>query len=358
MSTIDTAPLGHFDRQLTLLPLLENYETPQPELMTLEEFTALDARAQAEFNDRRIDRIAGNTDILTPDLQELLREVHRASLRASRAVGRTSVMVSGPPTAGKTTAAKHVMVEALRRHERQYPEWKELGHSPVVYVETPSSCTPKNLMGRFLTFLGIRFSAHTTVEERTKLVTDALIRRRTSLIVIDEMQNMAFTGRGHSETQQATKNLMNAVPAVPLYLGFNLEQKLHSDKGLGEQFAARSTLVRLNHFDTRNAEERKLWGAIVYAFEKQLGLLAQTPKSLPAAHADYLRSRTRGSLAALSRLLTTVALDLIDAGDPTKEFITRKHMDAVRLDLTSEREYLRELNNAANAKKKVTVRAA
>lgn len=351
MSLIDDAPLGHFDRERTLLPLLESYETPQPEAMTLEEFTALDAAAKAAFNDRRVDRIAGNTDILTPDLKDLLREVRRASLRMSRAVGRTSVMVSGPPTAGKTTAAKHVMVDALRRHERQHPEWRTLGHSPIVYVETPSSCTPKNLMGRFLTFLGIRFTAHTTVEERTKLVTDALIRRRTSLIVIDEMQNMAFTGRGHSETQQATKNLMNAVPAVPLYLGFNLEQKLHSDKGLGEQFAARSTLVRLNHFGRDTADERKLWGAIVYAFESQLGLLAQTPKSLPAAHADYLWSRTRGSLSALSRLLTTVALDLIDAGDPTQEFIIREHMDTVRLDLTSEREYEREGKRKSRAKK-------
>lgn len=350
MSCIDDAPLGHFDRERTLLPLLEKHETPQPEPMTLDKFTALGAQEKVAFDDRRIQRIAGNTDILTPDLKDLLREVHRASLRMSRAVGRTSVMVSGPPTAGKTTAAKYVMVDALRRHERQYPEWRTLKHSPVVYVETPSSCTPKNLMGRFLTFLGVRFTAHTTVEERTKLATDALIRRRTSLIVIDEMQNMAFNGRGHSETQQATKNLMNAVPAVPLYLGFNLEQKLHSDKGLGEQFAARSTLVRLNHFGRDTVEERKLWGAIVYAFETQLGLLAQTPKTLPAAHADYLWSRTRGSLSALSRLLTTVALDLIDAGDPTQEFITREHMDTVRLDLTSEREYEREGEKKAKGK--------
>lgn len=357
MPTIDTAPIGHFDRQRTLLPMLENYETTQPEPMTLEQFIALDSRAQADFNDRRINRIVGNTDILTPDLQDLLREVRRAALRANRAVGRTSVMVSGPPTTGKTTAAKHVMVDGLRRHERQYPEWKALGHSPVVYVEVPSSCTPKNLMGRFLTFLGVRFTAHTTVEERTKLVTEHLIRRRTTLIVIDEMQNMAFNGRGHSETQQAMKNLMNAVPAVPLYLGFNLEQKLHSDKGLGEQFAARSTLVRLNHFGRDTPEERKLWGAIVYAFETQLGLLAQTPKSLPGAHADYVWSRTRGSLSALSRLLTTVALDLIDEGDPAKEFITREHMDTVRLDLTSEREYLREGERQSKAKKKETTRA-
>lgn len=357
MTLIDSALLGHFDREHTLLPLLENYETPQPEPMTLDQFTVLDTRARADFNDRRVDRIAGNTDILTPDLQDLLREVRRASLRMTRAVGRTSVMVSGPPTAGKTTAAKHVMVDGLRRHERQYPEWKTLGHSPVVYIEVPSACTPKNLMGRFLTFLGLRFTAHMTVEERTKLVTEHLTRRHTSLIVIDEMQNMALTGRGHSETQQATKNLMNAVPAVPLYLGFNLEQKLHSDKGLGEQFAARSTLVRLNHFTTNDPNERKLWGAIVYAFEKQLGLLAQAPKSLPAAHADYLWSRTRGSLGALSRLLTTVALDLIVEGDPTKEFITREHMDTVRLDLTSEREYEREGARASQARK-VTARVA
>jgi hypothetical protein len=343
-------PRGHFDHKATLLSLLEQHETPHPEPMTLSQFTTLSKRAQAAFDDRRLERIAGNTDISTPDLQDLLREVRRAALRMNRPVGRTGVILSGPPTAGKTTAAFHAMVEGLLRHERRHPEWKRLGHVPVVYVEVPSSCTPKNLMGRFLTFLGLPHTPHMTVEERTKVVTEQLVRGCTSLVVIDEMQNMAFNSRGHSETQQAAKNLMNAVAAVPLYVGFNLEQRLYSDTGLGAQFASRSSLVRLGHFGTRTPEERRLWGGVVYAFEQQLGLLAQEPKSL-VAEADYLWKRTRGSLGSLSRLLTTVALDLIADGDPQKEFITRAHLDSVRLDLTSERALDRALELEAGSKK-------
>ncbi len=354
MTTLtDTQPIGHFDRERTLLPLLEAHETPQPEPMTLTQFQTLSKRDRAAFDDRRLDRIIGSTDIRTPAMQEVLLEVRRAALRTNRAVGRTGVVLTGPPTAGKTTASFHAMVEGLQRHERLNPEWKALGHSPVVYVEVPSSCTAKNLMGRFLTFFGLPFTAHMTVEERTKIVTDHLVRRRTSLIVIDEMQNMAFNGRGHSETQQATKNLMNAIPAVPLYVGFNLEKKLHSDTGLGAQFASRSSLVSLGHFGNSTTNELRLWASVVYSFEKQLGLLAQEPKSL-LAHAAYLWDRTRGSMGALSRLLTTVALDLIADGDPEKEFITLDHMETVKLDLTSERALLRAEENAAGARKKTS----
>ncbi|APZ33942.1 hypothetical protein BOH66_06470 [Microbacterium aurum] len=355
-SPIDSEPIGHFDRESTLLPLLEAHETPQPEAMTLSQFQSLSKQERAAFDGRRLDRIVGSIDIKTPVMNELLLEVRRAALRANRAVGRTGVVLSGPPTAGKTTAAFHAMVEGLQRHQRLNPEWKNLGHCPVVYVETPSSCTAKNLMGRFLTFLDLPFTSHMTVEERTKVVTEQLVRRRTSLIVIDEMQNMAFNSRGHSETQQATKNLMNAIPAVPLYVGFNLEKKLHSDAGLGAQFASRSSLVSLGHFGNRTAEEERLWARVVYSFEKQLGLLAQEPKSL-LTHCPYLWDRTRGSIGALSRLLTTVALDLIAAGDPETEFITREHLDSVKLDLTSERALLRAEENAAGARKK-SARAA
>ena len=344
------ALVGHFDRQRTLIPFLEGHKASKPEPMSLPEYQALGVRAQASFNVRRIERIAGNTDIMTPGLRELMLEVRRAAVTKDRPVGRTGVVLSGKPTTGKTTAARHAMVEGLARHARQYPEWKKNKHCPVVYVEVPSSCTPKNLMGCFLNFFDMEFTSRMTAEERTELVVDRLIGARTSLIVIDEMQNMAFDSRGHSETQQATKNLMNAVPAVPLYVGFNLENRLDAATGLGEQFAGRSAYVGLEHFTIDNPDERKLWAGIIFAFEQQLGLLAQAPKSLPLL-GDYLWARTRGSIGSLSRLLTTAALELIAEGVPEKEVITQERLETVRLDMRSERAYARENADAAKSKK-------
>ncbi|MGV2900121.1 AAA family ATPase [Microbacterium sp. AGC62] len=349
-------PGGHLNRERNLLPFLEARKTPVPEHLTLSAYNALGVRARTAFDARRVNRIRSNTDIMTPGLKDVLLEVRRAAMFKDLPVGRRGVILSGKPTTGKTTAATYALSEGLQSHAREHPTWKELGHSPVVYVEVPDSCSPKNLMGCFLSFLGVPYTSRMTAEERTELAIHHLVEGRTSLIVIDEMQNMAFDSHGHSETQQATKNLMNAVPAVPLYVGFNLEDKLRSNKGLGDQFAGRSSFVALDHFEVDTEEERRLWGGIVYAFEQQLGLLAQEPRSLLLL-ADYLWDRTSGSIGTLSRLLTTVALDLIATGDPGNEFITEQHLETVRGDLVSERAYQRTRKNEAKAKK-VMSRAA
>jgi len=351
---------GHFDRAAHLIPLLETFVSPEVPTTTLETYKALEPRARKVFDDARYARltgaVAGGIVVKTPTLNELLLEIRRAARLATRPIGRTSVILSGPPATGKTTASFYAMVEGFTRHAHRYPEWKSLGHVPVVYVEVPSDCTAKNLMGRFLRYLGLPYSSRTTLEERTQMVTDHLVHKRTSLVVIDEMQNLARDSQGHSAAQQAIKNLMNAVPAVPLYAGWNLDRTLLAGDSLGAQFASRSTLVRLDKLGSRTAKERALWGGVINVFEEKLGLLNQEPRSL-LMEADYLWERTRGSLGALSRLLTTVALDLIEDGDPDAEFITREHLESVNLDMASALDEFRarELEGSAQ---KATANAA
>ncbi len=109
-------------------------------------------------------------------------------------------------------------------------------------------------------------------------------------------------------------------------------------------------MVRLEKFGSKTLRERQFWGAVVNAFEQKLGLLNQEPKSL-LMEADYLWERTRGSLGALSRLLTTVALDLIEDGDADAEFITREHLDSVHLDMASLLDEARARELATTSKK-------
>jgi len=363
MTNHDTTNVdGHFDRSTNLIPLLESF-TSFAELpaMTVGDYKKLTFRKRNEFDDLRVSRltdsIAGGIIVKTPALSELLLELRRAARFASRPIGRTSVVLTGEPTAGKTTASFYAMVEAFGRHVNRHPEWKALGHMPLVYVEVPEKCTAKSLMGRFLLYLGLPFTERMTLEERTQLVTEHLVRSRTSFMVIDEMQNTATRGEGRSETQQAIKNLMNVVPATPLYVGWNLEQKLLAGDSVGAQFASRSSMVRLDSLGARTTNERALWGGVVKTFESKLGLLNQTPLAL-LEDAEYLWQRTRGSLAALSRLLTTVTLDLIEDGDPEAEFITRERLDAVRLDLTTTLSFDRASDLAATTTKSAVKNAA
>lgn len=338
MSHETDGPTGHFDRWETLEALLEHHSPHEPETPDLQTYRAWTSKQRKKFDDERVARIAGAIVVVTPAMEELELECRRAALFAQRDIGRTGVILSGPATMGKTTTAFRAMADGLKRHERRHPDWKAMGHHPVVYVEVPPGSNGRTIMGRFLHFFGVPVLDRMTLEQRTQLVTELLKASATSLVVIDEMQNLSgVTNTGRFESAQALKNLMNAVKAVPLFVGIDLDNSALTNNELGAQIAARCSLVRLGRLEIASAEGRRLWAGVIVAFERQLGLINHPPRTL-LPHAEHLWNRTRGSIAALSRLLTTAALDLIDQGDPEAELMTKEFLDTVKLDLTTERE--------------------
>ncbi len=330
--------VGHFDRKEALERLLEHHAPPHIDTTSIDEYLSWSPRQRREFNDRRSARIADSIVVETPSMQRLAKECRRASLFAQRDIGRTGVILSGPATMGKTTAARHAMVEAFARHKSRHPDWKDRGHHPVVYVEVPPKCNGKNMMGRFLHFFGLPVLDRDTLEVRTQKVTQVLQASRTSLIVIDEMQNLSgVASAGRFESAQAIKNLMNSIKAVPLYVGINLENSSLTNSDLGSQFAARSTFVPLGRMEIDTPEGRKLWGGVIVSFERQFALLNHPEKTLLPL-AKHLWTQTQGSIGALSRLLTVAALELIANDDPAGETITQELLDSINVDLTTERE--------------------
>ncbi|GEC74187.1 TniB family NTP-binding protein [Microbacterium maritypicum] len=330
-------PIGHFDQREHLLELLESANNITSIPVSLDEYKSWTRAKRRAFDQERSQRIADSIVIITPALNQLRLAYRRAARVAHRPVGRTGIILDGDPTTGKTTAAVWVMGEAHRRHVNLHPRWKEDGHVPVVYLEIPPNCTGKMLMGRILNFFGEPVVPRMTLEERTRLVTDLFAKSHTSLVVFDEIQNLAESNlTGRFESAQAIKNLMNAVKAVPMYVGFGLNKSQFTNDELGAQFASRCAPVHLGKLDITTGPGRQLWAGVIMAFEEQLALLAHPPQAL-LEHAAYLWSRTRGSIAALSRLLTTAALDLIEDGDPAAERITKELLDNIPLDLTSER---------------------
>ncbi|KQM82412.1 TniB family NTP-binding protein [Agromyces sp. Leaf222] len=349
---------GHFDRRETLLALLTEERPGKPEA-SLAEYLTMTEDQRLEFNDDRIDFIIHGKVVKTPPLQELGRLLERALRIARRPVGRGGLILTGPPTMGKTTASLQAMRSALHRHEAEYPEWRSLDHTPVVYIEVPPGSTAKALMGRILGFFGHPVPPRMTLEERTQAVVYHLNRGRTSLLVIDEMQNLAKLTQGSFETAQAIKDLTNGIRAVPMLVGIDLDKTIITTGTLGEQFASRSKTVSLGRLGWATDEERKVWLGAIYAFETNLCLLAHPPRAL-FPHAELLWNLTRGSISALASLLTTAAMDLIDADDPENETITPDVIAGIRLDLTTEREIARvvELEAKVGAKRQKKIRDA
>ncbi|MFJ3473462.1 TniB family NTP-binding protein [Microbacterium maritypicum] len=321
--------------------------------VTAAEYKSWSRTKRRAFDDERSRRIADSIVIITPALQQLSLAYRRAARVAHRPVGRTGIILDGEPTTGKTTAAIRLAGEAFRRHVDRHPTWKKDGHVPVVYLEIPPNCTGKTVMGRIINFFGEPVVPRMTLEERTTLATDLFAKAHTSLVIFDEIQNLSQSNStGRFESAQAIKNLMNHVKAVPMYVGFDLESSAFTNDELGAQFASRCAPVRLGKLDITTPKGRQLWGGVIVKFEEQLGLMAHPPQTL-LKEAMYLWNRTRGSIAALSRLLTTAALDLIEAGDPDAELITKDLLDTIPLDLTSKR-----LLSAANRETEEASRAA
>lgn len=351
--TSNIEPHGHFDQREALQQLLEDDVALSSEHVAAAEYKSWTRAKQRAFDIERTDRIADSIVIITPALEQLSLAYKRAARVAHRPVGRIGIILDGEPTTGKTTAAIRLAGEAFRRHIDRHPRWREDGHVPAVYLEIPPNCTGKTLMGRIINFFGEPVVPRMTLEERTTLATKLFTKAHTSLVIFDEIQNLSQSNAtGRFESAQAIKNLMNHVTAVPMYVGFDLESSAFTNEELGAQFASRCTPVRLGKLDITTRDGRQLWGGVIVKFEEQLALMAHPPQTL-LKEAMYLWDRTRGSIAALSRLLTTAALDLIEAGDPDSELITRKLLDTIPLDLTSQR-----LLSAANREHEEGSRAA
>ena len=340
---------GHFDRRESLEQLLADHTPSSPQVANIADYESWAPSRQRKFDEDRTERIARSIVVETPQLRQLGIEYRRASMFARRPIGRTGVILTGPATTGKTTAAFQIMLQAMRAHESTQPEWRARGEIPVVYVEVPPKVNAKVLMGRFLHFLGLPVLPRMTLEERTSLVTDVLNRANVRLVVVDEMQNL-LQASGRFETAQALKNLMNSVRAVPLYVGIDLDRSALTNSELGAQFASRCALVSLDRMALRSRDDRRLWGGLIVGFERQLPLLNHPERTLLPL-AEYLWRRTGGSIAALSRLLTFAALDLVNENEPESETITRERLDSIRLDLTTERaaNLLRSRSNQAES---------
>lgn len=312
-----------------------------PELPDDSTWAGMGPAEREAFNNRRLDYLGADLVISTPQLKAVVRKTQLAVLQnRSRVAGRLGVLVSGESTMGKTTACLAAMKTIYERYALQYPQFMELDHKPVIYIEVPAGCTGKAVVGRFAQFLGLPIRSRDTLESLLTTVVGQLQKSRTVLVVVDEIHNLSTLNNGNGESVDVLKSLSNRVPATFLYAGINIHLGPLLTGDRGQQIRGRFTSEVLHRYMRATTTEKALWKGIIQSFEHHLLLFNHHEGDL-AADEQYLHDRTRGSIGSLGRLLTGAAQWLISSdAEADDERITREVLESIPLDIDASENWL------------------
>lgn len=326
-----------------------NATIKRPTVLTRRAFDALTDGERAVYNQSRLDYISGGLVVRTPEMVQADKLVAKAKLASSqRPLSANGLIVSGPPTVGKTTVLMALMKTVWTRSLRESPD--PAGERvPVVYIEVPSGSTGRLLMAEFAEFFGITATRYDTKDMLERRVLSMLYEARSELIVIDEIHNLEAANRGNGESIDALKVLRDKVHAEFVFAGIELETSALLMGKRGGQISGRFTQLEMDCYDLNDPDEASIFGGIVDAFEKALPLTEHKPGTL-GAMVPYLHDRTNGNFSSLNMLLTGAANDLINDADRGREAITKKLLDEQLLDITAERHYKKVRNNIPSRK--------
>ncbi|MGB6058646.1 MAG: TniB family NTP-binding protein [Microthrixaceae bacterium] len=321
-----------------LTTYLESDDAP-PKTLSSRQFAGLSAAEREAYDRGRVLHLSGGILLNTPYLAQakrLLTDCFKENVGSNS--GHTGLMLSGNSTLGKTTIAKALMRFVYAQYARQYPEFRDFGQRPVIYIEVPAASTGKLLMRRFADFFGQSGrSSESMGSIRTRIV-DLIAAAGTQLIVVDELHNLSKSSAGNGESVDLLKDLHNDLAATFMYAGIDLTGGDLLAGPRGQQIAGRFKVLELSPYVYSNAADRITWKGLIASFEKQL-LLHDHENGTLLKHKDYLYARTGGSLGSLGRLLTGSAIEAITNPDIKLERIDRDLLDTRTVDFTAETRY-------------------
>lgn len=242
---------------------------------------------------------------------------------------RRGLFVYGMSGTGKTTAVAQLgrahELRLRRFHNGRGPD------IPVIYVTVPPASTARMLAGEFARFLGLPVTKRDNLPKVTDLVCHVLLDVGTSMVIVDEIQNLRLTTLG-GESSDQLKYFAERLPATFVYAGIATTATDLFPGGRGEQIAGRFTPVNTRPFSYGSAKQRDEWISLITTFEDALRLRKHQPGSL-RRQAAYLHRRTAGKIGSLSHLIRAAALHAILDGT---EAITRATLDSIDLDIAAQ----------------------
>ncbi|MEV5479119.1 TniB family NTP-binding protein [Streptomyces sp. NPDC052207] len=270
----------------------------------------------------------------TPSMKKVSLQLRRLLVlnRRQQGTARRGLIVSGPPTTGKTTTLMELGRIFEHTDRRRHPRLKD--RLPVAFVAVPPSSTPKMLVSEFARFLGIPVHTRMNQAQITDAVCHVLAEKATQLVFVDDVHLLDTRTRAGAETADQMKHLGERIAATFVYAGVDVEHSPLLTGPRGAQIAGRFTLLRNTALPYGTTEQRQVWQYLVGDMEEALRLRHHRPGTLER-HAAYLHRRTGGVMGSLSHLIRAAALASLDDGS---EKITKKLLADIHLDIRAQQQ--------------------
>ncbi|MFD7732161.1 TniB family NTP-binding protein [Kitasatospora phosalacinea] len=181
--------------------------------------------------------------VRTPAVVKTLLEVRTlmALGRYQRATARPSLIVTGPPTTGKTTT----LLEVGRTCH--LAEQARAGHGgsqvPVAYLLVPPGASAKALALEFARYLGIPVSGRMTQAQIAASVCHTYNTAGVRLVMIDEIHRLNPRTSTGAEAADFLKDLTERISATFVYAGIDVTATALFSGTAGAQLAGRAGLI-------------------------------------------------------------------------------------------------------------------
>jgi Bacterial TniB protein len=252
--------------------------------------------------------------------------------RHQQATARPGLILTGPPTTGKTTTLLQVGRTChLAETARTGPL---CDHVPVAYLLVPPGASAKTLALEFARYLGVPVSARMTLAQITAAVCHTYQQAGVRLVLIDEIHRLNPQTTNGASAADFLKDLTEKIPATFVYAGIDVTGTRLFAGTAGAQLAGRSSLVDCDPLPAAHGTTTP-FRDLVAAMENALDLAHHRPGTL-LRQAHYLHQRTAGRIGSLSRLIRRAAITTLLDGT---EKITKPVLEAITLDHLAEQHH-------------------
>lgn len=196
--------------------------------------------------EERLDYHSRFVILSTPTMAKASLTLRRLMIlnRRHNGTARRGLLISGPPTTGKTTTLQQ-LGRTFHLADRTRRATPEEDHLPVVFLSVPPASTAKMLVSELARYLDLPITASMNQARITDITCAALNDLGTRLVLIDDVHLLNTRTRSGAETSDQMKHLSERIPATFVYAGVDLDSSPLLTGVRGAQIAGRFKTLRL-----------------------------------------------------------------------------------------------------------------